>query len=85
MRKRSTFDVREFFKLALRAGTLTYACVMAVVLIEGFAVGHVAVSWPVALLAYPLSVALFIVGPGLMWLFFRLLILISSASLRRSP
>lgn len=83
-RTSSAYSAREFFKLALLAGTLTYVCVLAVVLIEGLAVGHIGVSWPAALLAYPLCVALFIIGPALMWLFFRLLILVSSASLRRS-
>jgi hypothetical protein len=83
--RRSAYDAREFFKLAWLAGTLTYAFVMVVVLIAGFVAGHIAISWPVAVLAYPLSVVLFIIGPAAMWLFFRLLILISSASLRRSP
>lgn len=82
--KSSAYDLREFFKLAWLAGTLTYAGVMAAVLFGGLALGHVPIAWPVALLAYPLSVALFIIGPALMWLFFRLLILVSSASLRRS-
>lgn len=80
---RSSYDLREFFRLAWLAGTVTYAFAIVIVLIAGLVGGHIPISWTVALVGYPLSVVLFIIGPALMWLFFRFLILVSSMSVRR--
>lgn len=76
-------DILEFLKLAARAGTQFYGCILAVVLLVQLITGRFWFSWLEAVAAYPICVALFVIGPALMWLFFRLLILVSSWALHR--